>query len=287
MSSDSMPAAVVTRFAPSPTGLLHLGHAYSALFAADLARRAGGRFLLRVEDIDRQRCRAEFEQAVYEDLSWLGLSWEEPVLRQSEHMSRYAEALNRLRDGGLLYPCFCTRKDIRDEIAAAPTAPHQGPEGPHYPGTCRNLSPEEAAKREVEGVPFALRLDMARALAAAGGPLLWHDAEHGPVTARPEGFGDVVLARKDVPASYHLSVTVDDALQGVTLISRGEDLRPATDIHRLLQALLGLPTPHYRHHPLLTDETGQRLAKRDRSSTIRALRESGASPEDVRRMAGL
>ncbi len=278
---------VVTRFAPSPTGHLHLGHAFSALFAEDLARRAGGRFLLRLEDIDGERCKAEFADAIHADLAWLGLRWEEPVRRQSAHMDDYAAALERLDRMGLLYPCFCTRKDIRAEIAAAGHAPHHGPEGAHYPGICRGLNPGEANQRRLAGAPFALRLDTAKALAAIGGsPLIWRDLDRGDVAARPELFGDVVLARKDIPTSYHLAVTIDDNTQGVTLVTRGEDLLPATDVHRLLQELLGLNVPDYRHHGLLKNDHGERLAKRDNPMTLWALREGGKTAGEVRAMAG-
>jgi glutamyl-Q tRNA(Asp) synthetase len=274
---------IVTRFAPSPTGLLHLGHAYAALFAHDRARAAGGRFLLRIEDIDLTRCREEFVAAIFEDLAWLGLRWEEPVRRQSQHLGEYAAVLQRLDAAGLIYPCFCTRAEIRAEIARAQGAPH-GPEGPLYPGTCRALSPAERALRIAAGAPYALRLDTARALARSG-PLTWHDERAGTVAADPLALGDVVLARKDAPTSYHLAVTVDDAAQGVTLVTRAADLFTATHIHRLLQALLDLPTPLYCHHPLITDESGRRYAKRDRSPTLRALRETGVSPAEVRAMA--
>lgn len=279
--------STITRFAPSPTGLLHVGHAYSALFAHRLAQQAGGQFLLRIEDIDPLRCQAQFEDAIFEDLAWLGLSWQQPVRRQSDHMDTYAGALARLEKMGLLYPCFCSRKDIRDEIAAAGGAPHQGPEGPHYPGICRDLPGPEADTRKQAGQPFALRLDNAKARAMADGPLLWVDQQRGEMTAQPQHFGDVVLARKDIPASYHLAVSIDDDLQGITLVSRGEDLLPSTDVHRLLQQLLGLKTPRYHHHGLLNDGDGRRLAKRHKSQTIRALREAGKSPDQVRAMTGL
>ena len=272
-----------TRFAPSPTGHLHLGHAYSALFAC-AAAGADGKFILRIEDIDRARCRPEFTAAILEDLAWLGLAWDEPVRRQSEHMDDYAAALARLDAMGLIYPCFCTRADIAREIAAAETAPH-GPDGPAYPGICRRLPAAEAARRKEAGEPFALRL-RADAAARQVGPLVWHDGEAGAQRAQPELFGDVVLARKDTPTSYHLAVTVDDALQGITLVTRGRDLFAATHVHRLLQALLGLTTPDYRHHRLLYGEGGERLAKRDRAATLRSLREAGKSPEEVRAMAG-
>ena len=273
---------VVTRFAPSPTGLLHLGHAYAALFAWHAAR--AGRCLLRIEDIDADRCRPEFEAAIDEDLAWLGLDWQRPVRRQSDHMADYASALARLEARGLLYPCFCTRRGIRAEIARAGRAPH-GPEGPLYPGTCRRLSPSERAARKAAGEAHALRLDTARAVAEAG-PLTWRDRGRGEITADPAALGDVVLARKEVPASYHLTVVLDDAVQGVTLVTRGEDLFHASHIHRLLQALLGLPVPEWHHHGLLTDQAGERLAKRHDALSIRALRESGKSPAEVRAMAG-
>jgi glutamyl-Q tRNA(Asp) synthetase len=270
---------VVTRFAPSPTGLLHLGHAHSALVGWHAARKAGGRFLLRIEDIDRTRCREEFVAAILDDLAWLGLDWDGPVRRQSEHLGDYAAALARLEAMGLVYPCFCTRA----EIAAAASAPH-GPAGVPYPGTCRRLSAPERERRRADGRSFALRLDMAKAVEATG-PLFWEDERAGRVATEPLVHGDVVLARKDAPTSYHLAVTVDDALQGVTLVTRGEDLFRATDVQRVLQALLGLPTPRYRHHRLLVDDKGRRFAKRDKSLTIAALRKEGRSPADVRRLA--
>jgi glutamyl-Q tRNA(Asp) synthetase len=274
----------VTRFAPSPTGLLHLGHAHSALFAWVAARDAGGRFLLRIEDIDLGRSRPEYEAALVEDLTWLGLSWPEPVRRQSEHLADYRAALDRLEGQGLLYPCFCTRRDIADEIARSGAAP-QGPDGPIYPGICRHLSADERTRRIAAGEAYALRLDVAKAVAVTG-PLMWHDRGRGDIVATPEIFGDVVLARKDIATSYHLSVTVDDALQGVTLVTRGEDLFPATHLHRLLQALLALPTPDYHHHGLIVDDTGRRLAKRDDARSLRSLKEAGHSAGEVRSMAG-
>lgn len=274
----------VTRFAPSPSGLLHLGHAHSALFAWHAAR--GGRFLLRIEDIDIGRCRPELEAAILEDLAWLGLDWERPVWRQSERLAAYRAALARLEAAGLLYPCFCTRKEIRAEIERAGQAPH-GPEGPLYPGLCRALSAGERAARLAAGESHALRLDMAKACAAAG-PLTWRERgrPEAPVAATPELLGDVVLARKEIATSYHLAVTLDDAEQGVTLVTRGEDLFHATHVHRLLQALLDLPEPEWHHHGLLTDEAGRRLAKRHDALSLRALREAGRSPAEVRAMAG-
>lgn len=271
----------VTRFAPSPSGRLHLGHAYAALFAHAQAAD-DGRFLLRIEDIDAGRCRPEFEAAILDDLAWLGLAWEAGVRRQSEHMADYASALATLDGMGLVYPCFCTRAAIRAEIARAGAAPH-GPDGPRYPGTCRGLA--DAATRVADGESHALRLDMECAAARAG-RLAWHDREKGRIEARPEVFGDVVLARKDTPTGYHIAVTVDDHIQGVSLVTRGEDLFQASHVHRLLQALLGLDAPEYRHHRLLTDAEGQRLAKRHNSLSIRGLRERGHTAQEVRAMAG-
>lgn len=279
-----MTGSTVTRFAPSPSGLLHLGHAYAALFAARAAEREGGRFLLRIEDIDAGRCRPEFEDAVIEDLRWLGLEWEAPVLRQSDRMAAYGAALERLDGMGLLYPCFCTRKDIRDEAARSGQAPH-GPDGALYPGLCRGLSQAERNDKMGRGAPFALRLDMEKAVAAAG-ELSWTDREHGTIKAEPEIFGDVILARKDVPASYHLAVSMDDHFQGVSLVTRGEDLFQASHVHRLLQALLGLETPDYHHHGLLASADGHRYAKRDKALTLRSLRDAGHGPDAVRKMAG-
>ncbi len=274
---------IVTRFAPSPTGYLHVGHAASALTGWRVAKDADGHFILRIEDIDATRCRREFERAIYEDLAWLGLTWDEPVRRQSEHMADYAAALERLDILGVLYPCFCTRQEIAAEIAAAANASH-GPDGPLYPGTCRALSASERADRMAR-LPYALRIDAAAAAALAG-PLSWEEEGRGMIAVEPAKLGDAVLARKEVATSYHLAVTVDDALQGVTLVTRGEDLFHATHLHRLLQALLGLAAPRYRHHMLLTSADGRRLAKRDGALTIRALRAAGRTPPEVRAMAG-
>jgi glutamyl-Q tRNA(Asp) synthetase len=276
---------IVTRFAPSPTGLLHLGHAYSALFA-ERAAQNGGTFLLRIEDIDPVRCKPEFTQAIYDDLHWLGLKWHEPVRQQSRHLEDYAAALDVLRNKGVLYPCFCTRREVISEASAAGHAPHTGPDGLIYPGTCRNLSESERREKLAQHTTANWRLDVAKALAMVG-ELTWRDATNGVIEAKPQDFGDVVLARKDVPTSYHLSVAVDDHLQGITLVTRGEDLFRATDIHRLLQALLGYATPEYHHHPLLTDAEGKRFAKRDKAVTLRELREGGKSPEDVQAMLPL
>ncbi|WP_119304491.1 tRNA glutamyl-Q(34) synthetase GluQRS [Dongia deserti] len=271
---------IVTRFAPSPTGYLHLGHAHSALVGWHSARAESGRFLLRIEDIDPTRCRPEFEAAILEDLAWLGLDWDGPVRRQSEHLADYAGALDRLRAMGLIYPCFCSRKDI----AAAVTAPH-GPEGPVYPGTCRNQPPDWVHARQERGDPYALRLDVAKARAISGA-LAFTDEREGVVEARPETLGDVVLARRDAPASYHLCVTLDDHLQEVTLVTRGVDLFHATHVHRLLQAILGLNVPTYAHHLLLTNAAGERLSKRDGAMGLRALRQAGRSAAEVRALAG-
>jgi glutamyl-Q tRNA(Asp) synthetase len=282
-------AEIVTRFAPSPTGFLHLGHAHSALLGHRTAHDLGGRFLIRIEDIDRTRCRPDFEAAMFDDLAWLGLDWEHPVRRQSEHFADYAAALEQLEARNLVYPCFCSRKDI----AAASSAPHEG-ESVIYPGTCRGLDPILAAERKAAGAPFALRLDVAKASQQAG-PLTFIDSEPDgsaqdskwfETRAEPERFGDVVLGRRDTPASYHLCATLDDHLQGVTLVIRGQDLRSATHLHRLLQAVLGLATPRYRHHVLLTNEQGVRLSKRDGAQAIRSLRDRGMSAKAVRAMAG-
>ncbi|MEM7169896.1 MAG: tRNA glutamyl-Q(34) synthetase GluQRS [Pseudomonadota bacterium] len=275
---------VITRFAPSPTGYLHLGHAHSALFTWKAAQAANGTFLLRIEDLDPGRSRPDFEQAIMVDLTWLGLRWPKPVRRQSEELDRYAKALDSLQEMDLLYPCFCTRKAIQQEIAQAPSAPH-GPDGPLYPGTCQSLSPATRRARQESGESYALRLDMTAAMEQAG-PLSWMDLSKGKQDAQPQVFGDVVLARKDIAASYHLAVVLDDADQDVTLVTRGEDLFEATHVHRLLQALLSLPVPTWHHHNLITDDRGQRLAKRHDALSIRQLRDQGRSAAAVRRLAG-
>lgn len=264
----------VTRFAPSPTGYLHLGHAFAAIMAAD----AGQRFLLRIEDLDATRARETFVAAIFEDLAWLGLRWEMPVLRQSSRFDAYRQALTALQDEGLVYPCFCTRREMALE------APH-GSGGPVYPGTCRALPEDLRAARIADGVPYALRLDMAAAARRAG-PLTFR--EHGEsCAADPLPFGDIVLARKDVPAAYHLAVVLDDAFQGVTLVTRGADLLPATHVQRLLQALLGLPEPAYAHHRLILDAGGRKFSKRDGAVTLRALREASETPATIRARLGL
>lgn len=258
-----------TRFAPSPTGYLHLGHAYAALFA----RARGTRFLLRLEDIDHTRCRPEYTAAILDDLTWLGIAWDEPPRIQSAHAPEHRAALARLRPW--LYPCFCTRADI-----AAAAAPH-GPDGPIYPGTCRHLP--DAAQRIAAGEPHAWRLDIARAHTT---PLTFTDRTHGTLPAQPELFGDVILARRDMGLAYHLCVTIDDATQGVTLVTRGEDLLPATSIHRLLQHLLDLPEPLYEHHRLILGPDGKRLSKRDHATTLHHLRSTGTTPAEVRKVLG-
>ena len=266
---------IVTRFAPSPTGLLHLGHAHAALIAHRRAREAGGWFLLRVENIDASRCRAEYEAAILEDLVWLGLDWDGAVRRQSEHLPEYAVVLDALRARDLLYPCFCTRA----EIARSGIAQH-GPDGPIYPGICADLPADLAAARIASGAPHGWRLHVKRALGAVG-PLSYEEEGVGPVACNPLAFGDVVLARKDCPGSYHLCVTHDDWCQGVTLVTRGTELRAATDIHRLLQSLMGWPAPLYAHHPLLTNAQGAKLSKRDGALSLRAMRERGMTPPAI------
>ena len=270
----------VTRFAPSPTGYLHRGHAFSALTAFEAAREAGGRFLLRIEDIDRERCRPEYEAAIYEDLAWLGLEWEEPVRRQSDHLTDYQAALEQLKGRGLLYRCFKTRK----ELAEIQSAPHGLPEV--FRGGPLHLNEEE--RWLAEGRPYAWRLslDAARAMVGNWAGLTFVEEGKGVIRAQPDLAGDVVLARKDVGVAYHLAVVVDDALQGVTHVIRGEDLFEATHIQRLLQELLGLPTPTYRHHRLLTGPDGKRFAKRDKAETLRALRERGVTPAELRTALG-
>ncbi|WP_363349301.1 tRNA glutamyl-Q(34) synthetase GluQRS [Methylocystis echinoides] len=279
----------VFRFAPSPNGFLHLGHAYSALLNFTLSRASGGRFLLRIEDIDRGRARAEFETAIYEDLAWLGLAWETPVRRQSEHFEDYARALEGLDAMGLLYACDCKRSDIARVAAAHPDWPRDPDGAPLYPGTCRE-KPRRSARDILARGGVALRLDMQRAAALAGEGLSWREWREGDdfaITAcDPAQWGDVVLARKDTPASYHVAVVVDDALQGVTDVVRGHDLFFATSLHRLLQRLLDLPEPRYRHHDLVLDDTGEKLAKSRGSETLRALRAAGARAEGVRRRLG-
>jgi glutamyl-Q tRNA(Asp) synthetase len=284
-------ARFVTRFAPSPTGRLHLGHAYSAIVNFEAAKAAGGSFILRIEDIDATRCKSKFEDAIYEDLKWLGLQWEEPVRRQSDHFADYEAALMQLIRRRLVYRCFKTRKEILDEIARAPHHAAEGPDGPGYVGEALSTARERALLEE--GAPFAWRLSLARVEEELGSSRddlsfrLQTDAGVQRIKATPEIFGDVVIGRKDNGASYHLASVHDDALQGVTHVIRGEDLAAAAHLHCLLQMLLGLPPVIYEHHRLITDESGRRLAKRDQSVTLQALREEGVSPEEIRRRVGL
>jgi glutamyl-Q tRNA(Asp) synthetase len=289
-----MPPSVF-RFAPSPNGYLHLGHAYSALLNFDRAVQTGGRFLLRIEDIDATRCKPEFETAICEDLAWLGLAWETPVRRQSGHLAEYRDALNRLSAQGLVYPSFESRAEIAKLVAqreAQAPWPRDPDGAPLYPGAAKLLSPDERARRLSSDAPCALRLDMAAACARAG-DLGWiergegPDGETGTVAARPEVWGDVILARKETPTSYHLSVVIDDAVQGVTEVVRGQDLFWSTGVHRLLQRLLGLPQPAYCHHRLVLDGEGRKLSKSTKATGLRELRAGGATPADIRRLVGL
>jgi len=275
----------ITRFAPSPTGPLHLGHAYSAILAYDRAQAEAGTFLLRIDDLDQTRCRSEWEVQIFDDLAWLGLGWPRPVLRQSTRLPRYRAALKSLWHQGLIYPCSCSRADIR-AAASAPQegAPLLGPDGVIYPGTCRPATPPQGPMPE----ECALRLDMARACRMLSSPLIYKEKDR-IITPHnlPHTVGDVVLARREMGASYHLSVVVDDADQGITHVIRGEDLQEATQIHVLLQRLLGLPTPAYHHHALIRDAAGRRLAKRDDARAIATYRAEGASPSDIRALLGL
>jgi glutamyl-Q tRNA(Asp) synthetase len=285
----------VFRFAPSPNGYLHLGHALSAILNFEAARDSGGRFLLRIEDIDRARCRPDYEAAIYEDLAWLGLKWEQPVRRQSEHFDAYSDAVRRLQDMALLYPAFESRRELAHLAAGSnEVAAPRDPDGaPLYQGDAKTLSEAERQRLRASGAPYALRLDHAAALARLQSPLSWSEAGQGPagetgmIAARPEAWGDVMLARKEIPTSYHLSVVIDDALQGVSHVVRGEDLFWSTSVHRLLQGLLGLAIPVYRHHRLVRDEQGRKLAKSTRSTALRELRAQGVSPAKVRTMLGL
>ena len=284
----------VFRFAPSPNGYLHLGHALSALLDFEMTRAARGRFLLRIEDIDATRCCPEYETAIYEDLAWLGIAWEAPVRRQSEHLEEYRAAIGRLSALGLIYPSFESRAEVAALVAdrGGPQGWPRDPDGaPIYPGTSRHLAPAERARR-MAGEPYSLRLDMDAAVARAGS-LQWQESGRGPggesgaIGAAPQAWGDVVLARREMPTSYHLSVVIDDAAQGVSHVVRGQDLFWATSVHRLLQALLGLPMPAYHHHPLLLDQDGRKLSKSTKATALRELRANGLSPGGVRRMIGL
>ncbi|MBS0529884.1 MAG: tRNA glutamyl-Q(34) synthetase GluQRS [Proteobacteria bacterium] len=285
----------VFRFAPSPNGYLHLGHAYSALLNAEAARQSGGRLLLRIEDIDATRCRPEFETAIYEDLGWLGVRWATPVRRQSEHLADYRAALDRLAAMGLLYPGFESRAEVARLVAereARDVWPRDPDGAPLYPGTATSLPADERERLLRSGTPFALRLDMEAACRLAG-DLIWIEhgsgpgGESGEVIARPKAWGDVILARKETPTSYHLSVVIDDALQGVTDVVRGQDLFWSTSVHRLLQQLLGLPQPAYRHHDLIRDGAGTKLSKSTAATGLRELRSRGVTPEGVRGLIGL
>jgi glutamyl-Q tRNA(Asp) synthetase len=287
--------APVFRFAPSPNGYLHLGHAYSALLNFDLARQSGGQLLLRIEDIDLARCRPEFQAAIIEDLAWLGISWNTPVRRQSEHFADYRAATERLAGMGLLYPSFESRADIARLVAAEEAKgpwPRDPDGAPLYPGIARSLSPAAIAELKRTDAPMALRLDMAEAL-KSGGSLSWTELGGGPageagiVPAMPEAWGDVVLARKETPTSYHLAVVIDDALQGVSHVVRGQDLFWSTSVHRLLQCLLGLPQPVYQHHPLVLDSAGAKFSKSAGSTSLRELRALGVTPAEIRRIVGL
>ncbi len=275
---------MITRFAPSPTKNLHLGHVYSARLAHDLAKREGGDFLLRIEDIDHTRCKPEFVEQIMGDLDWLGLDYSADVRYQSLHLEEYHAVLERLDKMGVIYPCFCTNAEIKAEIERAGQAPHEG-EHSHYPGTCKKLSKDEVEEKIANGTPYALRLDLFMALGIVGhkvDPLTWQDQKAGGVIAKPEEFGDIILARKDIGTSYHISVVHDDYVQGVTDVVRGIDLFTTTHIHRVLQALLGYETPRYHHHALLIDpDTGRRFAKRDNPMTIKMMRESGMTPTQV------
>ena len=290
---SSRPVPSVFRFAPSPNGEMHLGHALSALIGYERAQMLGGRFLVRIEDIDIGRSRPQFVAGIFADLAWLGIAWEEPVVFQSQRMPAYGAAARRLEEMGLLYPCFATRAEIEAAAAGGPADPDGAP---LYPGLFRGRDAREVARRRAAGEPFALRIDMGAAISVAaarlgGAPLVFteldEDGRPQEIAARPERWGDAVIVRKDVPASYHLAVVVDDAWQGVTHVTRGRDLYAATDLHRLLQVLLDLPAPIYQHHRLVTDAHGRKLAKSARDTSLRSLRESGATPADIRRMVGL
>ena len=295
------PRRETVRFAPSPNYWLHLGHAYSALFAWDMVKNGKGRYLLRIEDIDIGRCRPEYEDGIYEDIAWLGIEWEKPVRRQSEHFAEYEAALKTLRDMGLVYPCFATRKEIQEAIVESGIPLRQWPVDPDgspvYPGIYKDAPKRVVNELMWEGRSYCWRLDTEKAAALAeeinGGPVTFMEegtgsrGEHGLITARPQAYGDIVIARKDVPTSYHLSVTLDDAVQDVTLVTRGQDLAPATHIHRVLQVLLGLPEPRWHHHSLIRDEDGRRLSKTAKDMGLKDLRARGVTAQEVREMIGL
>jgi glutamyl-Q tRNA(Asp) synthetase len=298
MAEDTMPASPpdnpVYRFAPSPNGCLHLGHALSALLNHDMARLSGGRFLLRIEDIDLTRCTPEFEAAIYRDLAWLGLDWEKPVRRQSEHFDAYHAALDRLTEMGLVYPAFLTRGEVKAKVEAfeadGKSWPRDPDGSPLYPDDDRHRSETERRRLIADGVRHAFRLDMQKALGLIAVPLTWNetgDGARGEILASPSAWGDVVLSRSDAPSSYHLSVTLDDAAQGITHVVRGLDLFEATAVHRLLQQLLGLPQPVYHHHRLVIGPDGRKLSKSEGSTGLAALRDQGLSGSDIRRLVGL
>ena len=280
---------MITRFAPSPTGLLHVGHAYSAIHAANMAKSTGGKFLLRIENIDQTRCKSEYEDAIFEDLAWLGLKWEDPVCRQSDRLELYKSALQKLVSQNVVYKCFCTRSEILNEINGIGHAPHlniKKKEVARYPGTCKRLTFDEINKNIKIGKPYAIRLNIQKAIKFCP-PLFWQDLKKGKQLARPEIFGDVMIARKDIPTSYHLSSTTDDHFQNINCITRGIDLFEATHIHRILQALLGYKTPIYEHHELIRDTKGARLSKRNKSLTLKSLRNAGESPRKIFKLTGL
>lgn len=291
-----MSAQSIFRFAPSPNGHLHLGHALSALLNQAMAETSGGRLLLRIEDIDMARCTPQFEQAIYEDLHWLELSWEEPVRRQSQHFEEYQKALTRLTEMGLVYPAFMSRGDIRHRIGLAEATGliwPSDPDGvPHYPTNERNMSADEQMQRIESGAPYAWRLNMSKAIQACKAPLTWYESGRGPdgetgmMVADPARWGDVILARKDTPTSYHLSVVIDDAVQGVSHVVRGQDLFHATSVHRMLQILLDLPAPSYHHHVLVLGEDGHKLSKSRDDTALSSLRAQGLTPTDVRTLLG-
>ncbi len=284
-------APTVMRFAPSPNGHLHLGHAYSAMMNQLIAREMGGRLLMRMEDIDTTRCRPDFETAICEDLDWLGFEWETPMRRQSEHFADYASALEGLEARGLVYPCFCSRGDIMAVVAPRPSWPTDPDGTPLYAGTCKHLSPRERERRLAAGEKASYRLDMDRALRMGGFGLTWNEYREGSECieedASPNVWGDAVLARKDIATSYHIAVVIDDAAQGVTDVVRGEDLFMATSLHRMLQDLLDLPAPNYHHHMLLRDGAGQKLSKSLRAKSLRSFRQEGRTAADVRARIGL
>jgi glutamyl-Q tRNA(Asp) synthetase len=298
MAEEIMPSSLrqkpVFRFAPSPNGPLHLGHAFSAIRNGDMAEKADGRFLLRIEDIDQTRCTPQFEEGIYTDLAWLGLQWEMPVRRQSEHFDDYRRALDRLIASGLAYPAFMTRGDVKAKIKAHKAGgqdwPHDPDGAPLYPSDDRNRTQTERDRLLSSGVRHAWRLNMEKALKPLGEPLSWQeegDGETRQIPAHPAAWGDIVLSRSDAPSSYHLSVVLDDALQGISHVVRGRDLYHATSIHRLLQALLGLRPPIYHHHRLILDPTGKKLSKSQGSTGLSVLRQQGSTPSDIRRLVGL